>query len=756
MDLRRSFSIRELLRFLRLGVWFGIVTGLVEGVGLLLFKHINWETWGRMMHESRKILWISPLVDLFLFSAIALACFILAQILGQLRALRLMVFLFVGLAVYDWLTLTNRLWHLSCLVMAIGAAVAFDRWFVPHKDKALRFWERTSPWLPALLLLVFLAAEGSTWGREQRAVANLPAAAPGSPNVLVIVIDCLRADHVSAYGYSRATSPYIDRLAAEGALFENAIATASWSLPSHASMVTGRYPFDHGAEDITASWFASDSSFAGHTTLGEALERRGYRTGAFSGNRVYFTHDSGFETAFQHFEDYFHSPKDSILRTLYGQELLRLTADRYRYVLRKQADVVNRELVRWIHRDPKRPFLAFLNYFDVHPPYGPPDDYPKPPWELKLPVDMYDAGLKYDDDSLARLMGELDRRNMAKNTLVIVTSDHGESLGQHALLSHSRALYWELLHVPLVIWYPGHVPAGIRVNRPVSTAAIPATVMDLLNSGPASEFPGPPLTRLWNSPDAAANWDFVLSEIARNPNPEEREKLADQVEPTSSTGWMKSLITPQYHLIVHENLGAQFYDWVHDRGEQTNLAETVEGRATAATLSAAMRAMMGRSAPPEFSQHAAVALPLHDGVLDIDPARRSGEKQQPVSDYYRMTVAPGSKVKIEVAAHSLKPASLLDAVVAIHDAQGNVLNTCRNPGDDHLGSPAVPDATPEAFDDRCVNDDSRPGMRDPELELVVPGAGGPLELYVHVLDWYPASNGRKNYRLRVTGTQPAP
>src|SRR5207248_4613163 len=141
---------------------------------------------------------------------------------------------------------------------------------------------------------------------------------------------------------------------------------------------------------------------------------------------------------------------------------------------------------------------------------------------MRTSIDEYDTAVKYDDDALGQLVGELDRRNLAKNTAVIVLGDHGEALGQHAMLGHSRALYWELLHVPFVIWYPGHVPAAIRVNRPVSTAAIPATVMALVTQGAADTiFPGPPLDRLWKSPDVAANWPFPLSEIARNPYPED-------------------------------------------------------------------------------------------------------------------------------------------------------------------------------------------------------------------------------------------
>ena len=125
--------------------------------------------------------------------------------------------------------------------------------------------------------------------------------------------------------------------------------------------------------------------------------------------------DSG--RGFQHFADYFQSPKDAILRTLYGREFVRLYLSRHgRYVLHKRADVINAELTDWIDRDRKRPFLAVLNYFDVHDPYGGPGTYPPPSWGMATEIDQYDAGLKYSDDYLARLLKQLDRRGLAKNT----------------------------------------------------------------------------------------------------------------------------------------------------------------------------------------------------------------------------------------------------------------------------------------------------------------------------------------------------
>ncbi len=233
---------------------------------------------------------------------------------------------------------------------------------------------------------------------------HLPAAAPDAPNVLVIVVDTLRADHVSSYGYARPTTPNLDRMAQQGVRFDNAISPCSWSLPSHVSLLTGLYQFEHGVGSVQPEpWLGwGNKGMGGFPTLGEALERRGYRTGAFSANRTYFSRDLGFGRGFVHFEDYFQSASDAFVRTLYGREFARIYLKRSDHSLvkrtlrrlgftslldqdaegsgsyggafgvRKRADVVNQEVMEWIDRDRQRPFFAFLNYFDVHDPYGGP------------------------------------------------------------------------------------------------------------------------------------------------------------------------------------------------------------------------------------------------------------------------------------------------------------------------------------------------------------------------------------------------
>ncbi|MGH9504435.1 MAG: sulfatase-like hydrolase/transferase [Terriglobales bacterium] len=607
------------------GLGSGISAGLVEGVGLLFFQRINWARWGPMIHVSGEITWISPVIDTIIFLLLALLCVIVGRLAPRLPTVRVLVFLLTFLSVYDWLTLTGRLYHRACLVLALGVAVAFVRWCGRREGAFLQFWRRATPWIVAAWLLTFAGIQGGKWLGERIAVAQLPAAAPEAPNVLVIVVDTLRADHLSAYGYARPVSPNFDRLAAQGVLFENAISTTSWSLPSHVSLLTGRYQFEHGVGNVQPEpWTGwGRKGLGGSPTLGEALQQKGYRTGAFSANRTYFTTSLGFGRGFQHFEDYFHSPADMFVRTLYGREFARLYLNRsdkskvkraLRFLgmnsmldkdsegsgnyggaqgVRKRADVVNREVLRWIDRGSTggaetHPWFAFLNYFDVHYPYGGPPTYPKPGWDQGSRIDEYDAGIKYADDALGRLVQALEQRGLANHTLLIVTSDHGEALGQHHLTYHGQALYRELIHVPLVMWYPGHVPAGITVPGPVTNAAIPATIMDLLGAGAQQRnFPSASLSALWQS-GGVRGWPDVLSELAQNDIADKEDKAAAKVEPTASTGSMESLVMPQWQLITHEAMGDQLYDWVLDPAESNNQALAPEGQARAAGLKSSM------------------------------------------------------------------------------------------------------------------------------------------------------------------------
>jgi arylsulfatase A-like enzyme len=467
----------------------------------------------------------------------------------------------------------------------------------------------------ALFAGVFVSLQGGKWLRERNAIVHLPKAPAGAPNVMVVIIDTLRADHVSSAGYPRPTTPHLDALARGGVAFTNAIAPCSWSLPSHVSLITGRYLYEHGVGNVQPEpwrgWGAE--GLGGFTTLGEALEKKGYRTGAFSANRTYFSSNLGFGRSFIHFEDYFHSPADMFVRTLYGREFARIYLIRSdkslvkrvlrsmgatslldqdaegsgsyggAFGIRKRANVVNEEVLHWIDGRQQQPFLAVLNYFDVHDPYGGPREDRKPAWEQKNDIDRYDDGVRYVDDYLGRLLAELEHRGLGNNTLVIVTSDHGESLGEHHLQTHGRALYRELIQVPLVIWFPGHVPAGIRVHQPVTISAIPATVMDLIGAPGQQPFPGPALTSLWAA-GANPNFPNPLSELAQNRYPGKKDEAADRHIPTATTGAMESIVTPRWHLILHQTLGPQLYDIIRDPAENNDLSPLPAGVAAVQSL----------------------------------------------------------------------------------------------------------------------------------------------------------------------------
>ncbi|OLE11458.1 MAG: hypothetical protein AUG89_09735 [Acidobacteria bacterium 13_1_20CM_4_56_7] len=320
----------------------------------------------------------------------------------------------------------------------------------------------------------------------------------------------------------------------------------------------------------------------------------------------------GLGRGFIHFEDYFDSIGDSFVRTQFGREFARLYMNRSPkskftrafqyfglgswldkdsegsgdyggiYGIRKRADEVNRETLRWVARDKQRPFFAFLNYLDVHFGYGGPAGYPKPAWDHGSTIDEYDAGVKYTDDLIGQLLHGLDSLGVLKNTIVIVTSDHGEALGDHGLSFHGAALYRELVRVPLVISWPGHVTQGIRVERPVSNSAIANTVLNLTGAK-QNPFPGPNLMALGGA-SAAKDWPNPISELPQTNTIVAADKIMQGKIPIATDGWMRTVISSQWQLIRHEKFGDQIYDWKSDPAESADLINTPKGRDAAATL----------------------------------------------------------------------------------------------------------------------------------------------------------------------------
>ena len=566
---------------LTLAVTFGLITGLGEGILLFGLRQLELLTW-RLQNRAYwyETLWIAPLVDVILF---ALAGFALTLIGFPLRKKipvnKISLFLLSFLAVFDWvfIILFGRISLAPILILAAGASVQVFNALSKREQAVERSSQRSLKWLAGVGLAVFVIVQGGGWVNEKMKTSQLRDNAD-APNIIVIVVDTLRADHLSSYGYERETSPFMDGLAAEGVRFENAISPSSWTQPSHASMLTGRYTYEHQAETRPL-----DDTYP---TIGEVLQAQGYRTGAFSANTLFFTRRQGFGRGFLHFEDNYQSVSDAFLNSsLYGYlfdyDGLRKALNYEGVPTRRLAPEINRSALQWIDQG-DQPFFVFINYFDVHDPYTPPEPYLSKygqtqgglingfieryhpeltPEQLQSEIDAYDGSINYVDDQISALFAELESRGELENTIVIITADHGESLGEHGLLQHSASLYRQEIHVPLIVWGAG-VPSGIIVDTPVSTASLPVTIMQLLGANDGA-FPSQPLTKLFGG-SVPPGWAQPISEVAQF------DGAAEQ-NPTTY-GEMKSVVGDQLQYIVHEEFGEVLYNWRDDPQEQSNLA----------------------------------------------------------------------------------------------------------------------------------------------------------------------------------------
>jgi arylsulfatase A-like enzyme len=621
---------------LLLSACFGLITGLVEGLGLLAFHGFPWFSFNSRIPEgvSAEILWVAPVFNLILFLLLGLVLATLRRLLARFPILRVALFLFPFLAIVDWLGLTDRISLLAALALGAGLGTVASRRMYQRSARLLHAAPRLLVWASLVTLAAFVAVEGGIRVRERIAASHLPAAIKSSPNVLVIVVDTLRADHLSSFGYTRPTSPHVDAIARQGVLFENAISTSSWTLPAHESFVTGRYPHEQGP-------LREQPLNPNYPTLAQVLDNRGYRTAAFSANNDFFCRRAGFARGFLHFEDYFYSVGDMIYRTYWGLLFFhRYTAGLLgvdELPIRWRAADVNRSLLRWVDGDRERPFFAFVNYFDVHNPYLPERSYrykfaqrdapgqcaptlrgilnpfhrlgefegllALSPACFQLEVDAYDGGISYVDDQIQSLFSELARRGLDSNTLVVITSDHGESFREHGLVSHGTSLYRELVWVPLIYWWPGHVPSGMRIDRPVSSASLPATILDIVGERDQKDFPVPSLAQLWNQPGVNPQWPYPISEMAQDLFIPERYP--------AYRGWLKSITDPQWHLIVSQTDPAELYRYPQDRAESQNLVESSQGKEVISSV----ETQLWDQVSPEHHKKAELAAPINENKI---------------------------------------------------------------------------------------------------------------------------------------------
>jgi arylsulfatase A-like enzyme len=372
-------------------------------------------------------------------------------------------------------------------------------------------------------------------------------------------------------------------------------------------MFTGRWP-----HQLSIGW--SRGLDATYPTLAEFLGARGYRTAGFVANTTYCSYETGLDRGFAHYEDYDVSPRAILLCSALVQRTLNfarkhavpgLDGVTRTSVHRKSAARINGDFLAWLSARPApdrgRPFFAFLNYYDAHHPYLSPDegdpgsacgrrpesraDYALlrnwwdcdkrrlSPADVELARDAYDGCVRYLDEQLGRLFDELARRRVLEDTLVIVTADHGEHLGEQRLYGHGCSLYRPELHVPLLVLAPGVAPRGEVVAGPVSLRALPATVVDLLGLSAGSPFPGRSLARAWSGPDpdpgAGGPSEGLLSELALPPEADPNGGRSPVCR-----GPMLSLVSGGWHYIRNGDGREELYDFHADPDEAHDLAGT--------------------------------------------------------------------------------------------------------------------------------------------------------------------------------------
>jgi arylsulfatase A-like enzyme len=458
---------------------------------------------------------------------------------------------------------------------------------------------RGRTWIPLLAGVALAVAALGVWSSRPGPV--------GRPNVLIVLWDTARADRMSLYGHSRATTPFLERFAEDARVWEHAIASSEWTAHTHASLFTGLPLRTHGM-DTYYTWLDH-----GHLTLAEHLAEAGWDTYAFTGNRFVSDHVNmlqGFRVQDHTYRGRWkaaaaRSTREKLLPRDKSTEISPgWTPDGHgqgwskKLTLYKDAAPVAHEaFASWLdgERDPSKPFFAFINLMEAHTPRIPSLASRKAlmdreTFELALVTDhtlfahmsyisgkreyteleldamraTYDAALLDLDRAAEALMGDLEARGLLDDTVVVFTADHGELLGEHHMVSHRWALYEPLIHVPLLVRYPKGMPAG-RVAESVSVTQVAGTITGLLGL-PAMPGASPGLLETPGLPR-------IVSEL-RDPN-RVMDVVLDAFPDVKPDQFMRSLaavMDGELKLIRASDGAHRLHDLHADPGESTNLA----------------------------------------------------------------------------------------------------------------------------------------------------------------------------------------
>ena len=598
---------------------FGFVTGLIE-VTIHLVRHYGL---GRILAFGTDFIWMTPLANGFVFLLIGLLLVLVSLLVRRLRA-PIIVYSILGTALlFGPLLLVEQIHKAAALVLAMGFATGIARGLAPRSEGVTRVLK----WVVPSLLLLLPSLGGVRYAllrrAEHLAVARRDQAAGGAPNVLLLVLDTVRNWNLGFSGYWRPTTPKLSKWVERSTVFERTLATAPWTAPSHATMFTGHLP-----PDLSANW---DTPLDGTwKTLAEVLRDHGYATAGFIGNYRYAGSATGLDRGFDRYTDYPVSFEQALRSAQLSARAFTLGSVAEQLGKRrliqggKDAVEVNREFLDWVagRADQSRPFFAFLNYFDAHAPYTPP-----PPWDstfgaggraggqaggegqraqrywdqmervfgpgplprqfLQETYDAYDNGIAYLDFQIDSMLTVLESRGVLNNTMVILTSDHGEHFGEHGLIQHGNSLFLPLLNVPLVIYYPARVPLGLKVGAPASLRDLAATVLDLAGIS-GSGVPGRSLMEWVKATPDSARRDTLFSAV-------DYHRLLPKWPPSPvMRGDMRSIVLDSLHYIRNGDGSEQLFHLGRDSREVLNLATRPEFTAELARHRSALDGMTDR------------------------------------------------------------------------------------------------------------------------------------------------------------------
>jgi choline-sulfatase len=361
--------------------------------------------------------------------------------------------------------------------------------------------------------------------------AAAPEASPSLKplNVVLVTIDTLRADRLHCYGNQQIETPTLDGLAQHGVLFENAVAQAPLTPPSHASIFTGTNPNVHHVRNTGG--FALQSS---SVTLATILKAQGWDTAAFVGATV-LKKASGFGHGFDVYDDQMPQPEKSLEEREYPE---------------RRAGVVVDHALNWLQSQTGKPFFMWLHLYDPHEPYDPPA-----PFREKYRNNLYDGEVAYTDQQLGRFLDAVSKRSPADKTLIVVLADHGESLGEHGEFNHGVFLYDATLHIPFLMWGPG-VPAGVRVNQQARTIDVLPTILELLNGKAPASVQGVSLIPAFSGRSVPTTYSYE-----------------ETLYPKMNMGWaeLRGIRTAQWKYVRAPK--PELYDLARDPRETTNVID---------------------------------------------------------------------------------------------------------------------------------------------------------------------------------------